>query len=292
MPSLGDILPEVADGGFQNPLDNPAAANEAISTALSASGADWPQPEPLASDLVTLPGGLVVDGELITHARVKELTGADEEAIARASVSLNPFHFINTLLECGVVQIGDLHPKKTRELLKKLLVGDRDALIMGIRRCTYGDDIEVEEWTCPECQINSNLSIPLDDIPVRKLETPGDPELDVDLRKGRVARIALANGADQLAVFENKKLNLKERDTLLIERTLISIREVDGTVNTVVGYSHGTAVAMNMGDRNKILKKLATCQPGPQFGEVKFVHDACAKEVTVAVGIGDMFPDL
>jgi hypothetical protein len=49
---------------------------------------------------------------------------------------------------------------------------------------------------------------------------------------------------------------------------------------------------MNMADRNKILKQLLTRQPGPQFGDIKFTHDACNKEVTVAVGIGDMFPDL
>jgi hypothetical protein len=293
MPSVGDLIAEVNDDNFQNPLDNPGAANEAIKAALDSAGPEWPSPDPLESDLVTLPGGLVLEDDVvITTARVKELTGTDEEAIARAAISGNPFHFLNVLLESGVVQVGDQPAKKTKSLLKKLLVGDRDALIMGIRRVTYGDEIEQEEWTCPECDTESDLSIPLADVPVKKLDTPSDAIFEVEMRKGRVATVALATGGDQLAVFENPKLNIKERDSLLLARALISIKEANGVVNGTAGFANGTVAAMNMADRNKILKELAQRQPGPQFNDVKFVHDSCNKEVTVAVGIGEMFPDL
>jgi hypothetical protein len=296
MPSIGDTLPVATDDdGFINPLINPEASNAAIAAVLgdNNNSPDWPVPEPIESDLVKLPGGLVLgDDEVITHARVRELTGADEEAIARASVSLNPFHFLNVLLECGVARIGDQPKSKTKELLKQMLVGDRDALIIGIRRATYGDTIEQEKWVCPECEGESDLSIPLDDIPVRKLDSPADAEFDVALRKGRTARVRLATGADQLGVFENLKLNLKERDSLLLARTVLSVTEANGTVNSLTGLAHGTVAAMNMVDRNKILRELADRQPGPRFSEVTFVHDICNKEVTVAVGIGEMFPDL
>lgn len=299
MPSLGDILPEVGAGpipdasGMINPLDNPEASNAAIAAALADTGSDWPKPEGLESDLVDLPGGITLeDGTLIKHGRVKELTGADEEAIARSSVSLNPFHFINTLLECGVAQIGDQPVNQTKALLKRLLVGDRDALIMGIRKVSYTDEVDISEWTCPNCQQKTNLNIPLADIPIKELDTPGQTEFDVPLRKGRTARIALANGADQLAVFENTKLNIKERDTILLERTLVSIKEANGATNLAAGLNHTFAVNLSMADRSTILKELATRQPGPQFGEIKFTHDACGEDVTIAIGIGDLFPDL
>jgi hypothetical protein len=293
--SLGELLPEVNEG-FQ--AADPGS-NEAIQKVLDSVGGDWPSPEGLESDLVTLPGGLKLsDGTLITTAQVRELTGADEEAIARASISMNPFHFINTLLERGVVQVGDQPKKKTRELLKRLLVGDRDALIMGIRNATYGDEIEVtnlngDDWICPECETSSQLTIQLEDIPVREHQgAPGEHEFEVELRKGRVAKLSLATGADQLAVFENIKLNLKERDTILLARTLISIKEANGQVNGTAGFAQGVASSMNMVDRAKILKELLSRQPGPQFSDIKFTHDVCNKEVTVAVGIGDMFPHL
>jgi hypothetical protein len=293
MPSIGDILPEV-DEGFQSAENNPGAANDAIAAALlGANGSDWPQPDPLESDLVTFPGGLVLsDGTVIKHGRVKELTGADEEAIARASISLNPFHFLNVLLECGVVSIGDQPRNKTKELLKKLLVGDRDALILGIRKITYGDTIDIGEWMCPECQTTTELSIGTEDVPVRELDSPADCEFEVSLRKQRIAKVALATGADQLAVFENTKLNIKERDTILLARTIISIQEQNGTVNGAAGFAHGIATGLGLADRSKVLKELAKRQPGPRFGEIKFTHDTCNKEVTVAVGIGDLFPDL
>jgi hypothetical protein len=289
MPSIGDILPEVVDDGFTS-AEAPGAA-EAIAAALSSAGAsDLPVPSPLESDLVELPGGVRLDdGTVVKRARVKELTGADEEAIARAAVSMNPFHFLNTLLECGVVEIGDQPKKKTKELLKRALVGDRDAMIMGIRRATYGPEIEIEEWICPECRTSSTVTLPLDDIPIRELDTF---VFEVPLRKGRVATVELATGADQLAVFDNDALNIKERDSLLLARTLVSIKEADGQVNTVAGFAHGIVSSMNMGDRNKILKELLKRQPGPQFGDIKFTHDVCNKEVTFAIGIGDMFPDL
>lgn len=291
MTNLGDLLPEVAqDDGFQPASES---ANEIIQKALNETSVQWPQPESLESDLVELPGGITLDdGTLVKHARVRELTGADEEAIARSSVALNPFHFVNTLLECGVATIGEQPAKKTKTLLKQLLVGDRDALIMGIRKITYGEGIEINGWICPGCGTESDLTIPCSDIPVRELDPPGQPDFEVELRKGRIATVTLANGADQLAVFENQKLNSKERDTLLLARTLVSIKEADGQVNGVAGYQHATAIHMNMVDRNKILKQLVERQPGPQFGDVKFTHDTCNEEVTVAVGIGDMFPDL
>ena len=103
------------------------------------SASPEPDPEIPPNDLVDLPGG-IIRADVIRTAVVRELTGKDEEALARASQSLNPFHFVNTLLECGVVRFGQEDESETRQLLKEALIGDRDALILGIRRATYGDN--------------------------------------------------------------------------------------------------------------------------------------------------------
>src|ERR1700722_14037906 len=151
MPSLGDLVPEVSDD-FQSADLNPQAANAAVAAAQESIQSEFPQPVPPTSDLVELPGGLDNGTDVIRTVRFKELTGADEEALARASVSLYPFHFVNTLIECGVVNLGDEPKSRNKELLKQILVGDRDAIILGIRRATYGDEIELTNWVCPNCK--------------------------------------------------------------------------------------------------------------------------------------------
>ena len=55
---------------------------------------------------------------------------------------------------------------------------------------------------------------------------------------------------------------------------------------------HGS-VTLNLSipDRRAIIKALADKQPGPRLNEVKFTHQACGNEVTLLIGIGDLFLD-
>ena len=79
---------------------------------------------PSASE-VDLPGGyLNFDGKLITTAEVRELTGADEEAIAKAGSTAKSLH---VLLERGLVKLGD--KEATKDDIDLLLSGDRDAIL-------------------------------------------------------------------------------------------------------------------------------------------------------------------
>jgi hypothetical protein len=273
--------------------ENASKAKAAIDQVLSESN-PMPDAEPPPDTRVQLPGGLVKGEDVISTAEVKELTGIDEEHLVRAAQSVpdNVFHFVNVLLECGVLRFGSEDAKETKRLLKTTLVGDRDALILGIRRATYGDDIDIEKWRCPECENESDLTIPLSDIPVREMKDPvNEVVFEVDLRKGRKAQVRLANGEDQLAVFENRRLTKAERDTMLLQRCLMSIIDADGTEHVTVGLGGSYARGMSIPDRHSILRALAEKQPGPQFNELKITHETCGKEVNLVIGIGDLFRD-
>jgi len=289
MPKLSDTLPEI-QAEFAEAAADPIAANAAVQAALDAA-TPWPEAELPPDDLVNLPGGLLVKGEVIRTAIVQELTGVHEEALARATQSQNPFHFVNTLLDCGTVQFGDENKSRTKELLKQALVGDRDAIILGIRRATYGDVIDLKEWECPECGNKSDLSIPITSIPVTYLEKPQEETVfEVSLRKGKSARVRLVNGADQTAIFEDPKLNPKQMDSIMLSRCVLAIRDADGTEHNLAGQPN-LARNLSIPDRHAIIKELANRQPGPNFNDVKFVHDDCGKEVTLLLGIGDLFLD-
>jgi hypothetical protein len=254
-----------------------------------------PEVELPPDTLVHLPGGLVRGDTVIRDVEVRELTGEHEEALARAARAqpANIVHFVNTLLECGTVRFGTESPARTATLLKDTLVGDRDAIVAGIRRATYGEEIEIEGWECPECGESSDLSVPIADVPVRELKNPEkEITFDIPLRRGRIAEVRLANGADQDAVFSPRDVSGAERDTILLGRCLLAIRDKDGTRHVTSGHMGAVARNLALPDRHKVLKQLTERQPGPKFGELKLTHQDCGKEVGLSLGLADLFRDL
>lgn len=275
----------------KNPLDNPVEANKEIDALLKSTVSDYPIPDVPPDDLVHLPGGFHEGDQVIRDVVVRELTGEDEEALARAIQSTNVFHYIDTLLERGTVSIGHIKsPDEVKRGLKGLLAGDRDAIILGIRRATYGDEIHLPKWICPNCGDEADINMTIDDIPVRELEDYSETTFTVKLRKGRSARVRLATGYDQAAVFENLKLTQAERDTILLSRCVLTLAYEDGSERTLAGFP-SLARGMAMPDRRAIVRELAERQPGPRFGEIKHTHGTCGSEVNIAVDIGTLFLD-
>lgn len=266
-----------------------AKANEEIKALLE----DNEEPVKVAlppDDLVNLPGGLVKRDNVIRTAIVKELDGADEESLARASQSGNTFHFFDRLLKCGVVQLGD--NKNPEDELKNLLVGDRDALILGIRRATYGDEIEIQNWKCIVCGAEANLTMEISDIPIKEFTDPlTDAEFKVPMRKGGFAEVRLATGEDQIAALSNKDLTAAQVETIFIRRCVLRVTDEKGQEHSMQGYP-SLAREMAMPDRHAILNQLKDRQPGPKYDDVKYTCESCGEDTLVAVGLGDLFLDL
>jgi hypothetical protein len=275
---------------WKSPVENPEIANAEIAAVLSETAVlpviDFP-----ADDTVTLPGGLVRRDSIIKTAQVKELTGEDEETLARASQSMNPFVFLDRLLRCGVVRIGNEPVSETEKLLSQMLIGDREALILGIRKATYGEELEVPEWACLNCGVKSDLSMQLTDIPVVTMSDPSaETSFKVPLRKGGSAYVRLATGADQIATFEQSELTQAQRETLLLQRCVTTLVTHDGKELTVAGFP-SLAREMSVPDRHAVLNQLKDRQPGPKYDQIKYRCDTCNEEVTVAVTIGHLFLD-
>lgn len=277
---------------FIDPTQNPEKANADVAAVLdAATKADFPVLADPPPDLVELPGGLVKGDELIRTATVRELTGEHEETLARAMAALNPFHYVDTLLACGTTGIGDeTTPAGIKKLLRELLVGDRDALVLGIRRATYGDSIELPDWQCPECGEAEDLEVTLHDIETRTLDDPRtDTTFEVPLRKGGNALVRLANGGDYVSIFENLKWTTAERDTRLLTRCVIELRDAQGSARSVQ-LEPGLARTMSIPDRRAVMKELAERQPGPRYNDIRFTHNACGNEVSLQIAVGDLFP--
>ena len=274
-------------------LANPAAAQQALDGAVSAAKSPLPDPELPPSDLVKLPGGLVHKGGIIRTAVVRELTGEDEESLARALAANSFYHLLDVLLRAGLVRLGDLDPEESQKLLPDLLTGDRDEIILGIRSATYGDAIEVFNWDCPVCEkrvdkIEFSLA---EDVERVTLKDPAGTVFDVSLRKGGSARVRLVTGRVQAAAFERDDLVGPQRDDIVLSQCIDTYTDSTGRSHLIPGFP-SMVRKMSAPDRRKILQELAKRQPGPRYNGVKFKHDGCGEEVTLALGITDLFRDL
>jgi hypothetical protein len=227
---------------------------------------------------ITLPGGHIdQDGQLITTAEVKELTGADEEAVAKTGSSGKA---LNVLIQRGLVKLGN--KPATSSDLDTLLSGDRDAILLGIRRVTFGPTVELRV-KCFSCADEHSTVIDLvDDVPVQSLENPiEDRRWEMDTKLGKVV-VALPNGITQRRLSENYDKTPAEINTLLLSGCIVSL---DGL--PTAGAS--TALSLGMADRTKVIDEIIKRNPGPRLGEVKKACKACGEPIDLPLSLLDLF---
>jgi hypothetical protein len=248
-------------------------------------------PAPVIEDLpdtyLKLPAGLFVDDKAIQDAEVQELTGEHEEKLAKTRSSNNAAKYVNTLLMCGAVAVGD--SPVTQTLLDSLIQGDLDMLLLGIRRATFGDDFEVFNVECPNCQEAQDIKMDLKDIPVKELDDPTVREFEVPLRKGRKVMVSFPTGAVQNEIFKNQ-LTTTEMNSITLSHCINTIIEADGSERPC----NGLADVKKMGvlDRNTVLNYLFVNQPGPRYDQVVAKCGSCEGEVPVPLSVGILFREL
>jgi hypothetical protein len=268
--------------------NNPAA--QAVIAQL-VSGDDTPDagPPPVmalpADGFVRLPVGVEVGDKRITEVEVMELTGLSEERLAKARTSGDPMRFYNVLLEEGVPDTIGGRP--AAEVLSKMFVGDREAVLVGIRTATYGEDVELRLF-CPTCTEGFDTNLSVHDIPSR--EMVGDTSFDVPLRKGGKARVRIPDGSDQTAYLSDDSLTDAERNSVLLSRCIETLPS-GGMDRVVAGYP-SLVRELGIADRQAIITEIDKRQPGPRYTEAVVKHDACGTEVSASIGLMSLFPGL
>jgi hypothetical protein len=227
---------------------------------------------------VDLPGGFIgANREVILTAEVRELNGMDEELIAKAGSSAKAF---NVLLQRGLVKLGS--EDVTKDQIDSLLSGDRDAILIAIRRATFGNTLDLN-INCPSCNAPQTTSIDLvDDVPVKRLEDPiADRTFYVETKKGPVG-VALPTGVVQKRLVDNMDKSIAEMNTVLLAGCILS-------VNGSPSSGASTALALGMADRTKVLDAITDRNPGPRLGEVKKSCQACNEDIELPLSLTDLF---
>lgn len=228
---------------------------------------------PSSSD-VTLLAGAIINGSVETSAEVRELNGADEEAIA-TSGSLG--RSLSTILRKGVVSIGGR--PATEDLLDGLLAGDRDYLMLAIRKVTFGNEVSFGIG-CSSCGSITDVTIDLsEDVPVRKFS--GSWAWDSETKFGTVT-LGFYNGITQKRLLDNLDKTAPEISTIILAG---SIQAVNGSPVIAIDF----AKKLGMADREKLMLEILENNPGPRLLEVKKACEACGELNNVPLSLASLF---
>lgn len=154
-----------------------------------------------------LPGGYYEGEKLNRKVELKPLTGLEEELVANSSQNHNTAKLITLLLASCVLRIGSIRDI-TPEIVRKLLVADRDYLILKLRQFTFGNKVEgIVVCPDPECGQKIDIDFDLNDVEIGRKNGFKPPFLMKLSKKaaykdskGKIHReieFRLPNGSDQ-----------------------------------------------------------------------------------------------
>lgn len=262
-----------------SPDDLNAMAQQAMD---SASSTPMPKPPEPAGDLtVELPGGIMHPSlGRLRHIEVRELDGFAEEALARVT---DAGEYKTKLLQLGVASV-DGRPVDDPGLLSSMLIGDRDEVIVAIRKATFGKELELD-LTCRNCGEEQKVIYDFDaDLKSRPLK---DDEFSFDFKmaSGKTALIRLPTAQDEndvLSLTKRKNATVADANTLMLQRL---VEEIDGFPITVANEVKG----IGMKDRRDILNEIYERRVGPDFEAVEYACINCEEESPLVIGVFDMF---
>jgi hypothetical protein len=268
-----------------NAAENPAMANQLLEEVnkLVTQEVVGAIPEVVLPSLpeteVKLPAGFLdpFEGVLHTTAEVRELTGADEEAIVKIS---DPGKALLAILERATVSIGG--QPATKDMLGNLLAGDREALLLAIRKATFGAEVEVST-VCDKCPELQSFKIDLDaDVETKELNDPiNDRSFTLELKAG-LAKVKLPTGDVQTKLINATDKNSAELDTMLLTSCVTEIADQPILSSTRIRN-------LGINDRRTLLEEIAKRNPGPQLSEIKKACKNCGQEVSLPLTLAELF---
>jgi hypothetical protein len=262
-----------------NASQNPDLVNNLVEKALSEpTTVNEPKIISPSENTVELPGGLITSsGEVLRTAEVRELTGKDEEVISKSSSIAKA---MATLIDRGTVSIGG-YPADENSLYK-ILAGDRDALLLGIYKATFGNTVDIPAF-CGGCSDAKVVSVDIDeDVQIRKLEDPAeDVKFTVKGKRGDIV-VRLPDGRVQKKLVDNSDKTQAELATVLLENVVLSIGG-----SQVLGKSQ--VQNLSLVDRRKVLSEIDDRVPGPRMQDISVECPDCGEQVGVPINFGTLF---
>lgn len=180
---------------------------------------------------VVLPGGYV-DEQGIVHREVElaPVTGFEEEFLANVEPRTSSACVVTALLARCIGRVGKLG-RIAAPLVRNLLVGDRDFLMLKLREMTFGKRLDAVVYCCdPACGKPMDLTLSLDDFPPETKPVESrffTLELPVSETGAEAFSIEfkLPTGADQEEAVPLMFVDEESAITKLLARTILRIND-------------------------------------------------------------------
>ena len=220
---------------------------------------------------VVLPAGVMEGDKVVTSAQIVPMTGKTRKDIARADVRRDSTKVTETILQNCVKSIGD--SPIDRRTFQRLILGDREFLLLQIRKISKGDDVKYS-MACGTCEepFHGTFSI-TNDVPVYPM--PKDVEVltdesGVSLRTFRVKSDEMAIdavfrypfGVDQAEIAKSMRANPVASVYTLLWRCLISLNG-----SPQMDIPKNIFEEMPLPALDFIQGEFYSHQPGPDFSE-------------------------
>ncbi len=220
------------------------------------------------------------------NVQVKPLTVKDINMLTDPSAMQNP-ETHNTILKSGLAD-KDIDPMD-------LIQGDRNALFIGIRRATYGNDYDVS-LQCPACRTKQEFAVDLSAME----EKPGNQEaiqafyddpknatFQYRFSDDVVANCKFLDGHD---FKKQHALAKKKQDSLVTEGLLLQIKSLSGMKEGMQAKQYVNS--MPAGELHDFLEFLGEQAPGIDNSvEVKCQNGFCGNEFDfqLPIDVGNFF---
>jgi hypothetical protein len=147
---------------------------------------------------VRLPVGLWSNGRRHRMAVLRPMSGADQEFLTTFPASLSAAERTSHLLARCLTKVGPQQPGSL-EAVRQLTTGDREFLLLHLRRITFGDRLETIV-RCPRHGCDEPMEVPLT-VTALVSAAPGDLDLSPVVERDGI-RFRLPCGADLEAVAD------------------------------------------------------------------------------------------
>lgn len=180
---------------------------------------------------INIPGGYCANGGRWREAYMRPLTGEDQDFLTEECGGLLSAQWVTEVLTRCVTRLGPNEPV-TREAIRSLTVGDREALLLHLRRLTWGGRLRCL-LTCPSPECTEKLEVDADvaDLLLPPYsETVQEHEFTVRQDDGVsiVVRFRLPTGSDQEAAAVVACTDVAAAADLLLRRCIRSAASPGG----------------------------------------------------------------
>lgn len=252
-----------------------------LAAAKTLIAGDTPLIPDAPDTTVRLQRGIFHRGQWHKEATVRELTGEDEEKLAKAVGG----DFLDIVVALGTERLGDiefddLSLSERQGHMRELLIGEREVIFLAIIKATFGNT-RTMGFKCPSCETDQEVDFLIDED-FKPKDTKVEDVYTYTLRNGHIVEIRLATGADQREALDMKGATMAQQNTVIISRCVTKLN--NGLIPDPLGFAR----KLGLKDRQEILAILIDNQPSVDLG-VTTTCSACSAEVPLQLGWANFF---